>query len=98
LLEDYSAANVQRQIAFLREYERRTSEIPASSLDRDVAPDQQMLLNQIRSGLLSLETIRMWERNPGPAEGTNDRLQIAQGVPRISGLGLTLYFRCPAAL
>jgi hypothetical protein len=64
LLEDYSVANVQRQIAFLREYENKISEIPASSLYRDVAAHQQMLLNQIRSGQLSLETIRMWEKNP----------------------------------
>jgi hypothetical protein len=64
LLEDYSAANVQRHIAFLRAYEKKISEIPASSLDRDVVTDPPMLLNQVRSGLLSLETIRMWEKNP----------------------------------
>lgn len=63
-LEDYSAAGVQKQVAFLHEWEKKISSIPADGLDRSVAIDQQMLLNSIRSQLLSLETIRMWEKNP----------------------------------
>lgn len=63
-LEDYSGAAVQKQITWLREWQKKFESIPANGLDRDVAADQQMLLNSIRSQLLSLETIRMWEKNP----------------------------------
>ncbi|MBS1814412.1 MAG: DUF885 domain-containing protein [Acidobacteria bacterium] len=63
-LEDYSAAGVQKQVAWLHGWEKKIQEIPANGLDRDVAADQQILLNSIRSQLLSLETIRMWEKNP----------------------------------
>lgn len=63
-LEDYSAAGVQKQIAWLHEWEKKIASIPADGLDRSIAADQQILLNSIRSQLLSLETIRMWEKNP----------------------------------
>jgi len=64
MLEDYSAAAVQKQTVKLHEWEKKFESIPAEGLDRDVAADRQILLNSIRSQLLSLETIRMWEKNP----------------------------------
>ena len=63
-LEDYSAAGVQKQIAALHQWEKKISEIPADGLDAPVAADREILLNNIRTSLLSLETIRMWEKNP----------------------------------
>lgn len=63
-LEDYSASSVQKQIAALHIYEKKVEEIPPDALDASVAADRQILLNSIRSQLLSLEVIRNWEKNP----------------------------------
>ncbi|MGF7182360.1 DUF885 domain-containing protein [Tunturiibacter psychrotolerans] len=63
-LEDYSAANIQKQIAALHAYEKKVEAIDPSALDASVAGDRAILLNSIRSTLLSLEVIRPWEKNP----------------------------------
>lgn len=63
-LEDYSAAAIQKQVAALHLYEKKLDEIPADGLDASVAADREILLNSIRSQLLSLEVIRNWEKNP----------------------------------
>jgi uncharacterized protein (DUF885 family) len=63
-LEDYSAANIQKQITALHTYEKKVEAIDPSSLDASVAGDRSILLNSIRSTLLSLEVIRPWEKNP----------------------------------
>jgi uncharacterized protein (DUF885 family) len=63
-LEDYSAAGIQQQIAALHTYEARIAAIDPAALDAPVAGDRQILLNSIRSSLLTLEVIRPWEKNP----------------------------------
>jgi uncharacterized protein (DUF885 family) len=63
-LEDYSAANIQKEIATLHTYEKKVEAIDPSALDASVAGDRQILLNNIRSQLLTLEVIRPWEKNP----------------------------------
>ena len=63
-LEDYSAANVQKQIVALHAFEKKLTAIDPTALDANVAGDYQILLNNIRSQLLSLEVIRNWEKNP----------------------------------
>ena len=63
-LEDYSAATVQKQVAALHVYEKKIEEIDPSALDAPVAADRAILLNSIKSQLLSLEVIRNWEKNP----------------------------------
>ena len=63
-LEDYSSANVQRQIAALKTYETKIVAIDPAALDASVAGDRQILLNSIRSTLLTLEVIRPWAQNP----------------------------------
>ena len=63
-LEDYSAATIQKQIAALHAYEKKLAAIDPSALDASVAADHTILLNSIRSQLLSLEVIRNWEKNP----------------------------------
>ncbi len=62
-LEDYSAAGVQRQMTALRAYEKKIAAIDPSALDANIAADREMLLNSIRSSLLTLEVIRPWEKN-----------------------------------
>ncbi|HEX7158618.1 MAG TPA: DUF885 domain-containing protein, partial [Edaphobacter sp.] len=63
-LEDYSAANIQKQITALHTYETKLAAIDPSALDAGPAGDYAMLLNSIRSNLLTLEVIRPWEKNP----------------------------------
>ena len=63
-LEDYSAGGIQQQIAALHTYEGRIAAIDPAALDAPVAGDRQILLNSIRSSLLTLEVIRPWEKNP----------------------------------
>jgi uncharacterized protein (DUF885 family) len=63
-LEDYSAANIQKEIAALHTYEKKVEAIDPSALDASVAADRDILLNNIRSQLLTLEIIRPWEKNP----------------------------------
>jgi uncharacterized protein (DUF885 family) len=63
-LEDYSAAGVQRNAAALHEFEKKVEAIDPSALDAPVAADREILLNNIKSELLSLEAIRGWEKNP----------------------------------
>jgi uncharacterized protein (DUF885 family) len=63
-LEDYSAAAVQREITALRTYEKKVDAVDPSALDASVGADREILLNNIRSQLLTLEVIRPWEKNP----------------------------------
>ncbi len=63
-LEDYAPATIQAEIAALHSYEKKLAAIDPSALDGSVAGDHDILLANIRSELLSLETIRGWEKNP----------------------------------
>ncbi len=63
-LEDYSAAGVNEEIAALHAYEKKIDAIDPSALDASVAGDRMMLLNSIRSSLLTMEVIRPWEKDP----------------------------------
>jgi uncharacterized protein (DUF885 family) len=63
-LEDYSVANIQKQIAALHIYEKKIEAIDPSALDASIAGDREILLNNIHSQLLTLEVIRPWEKNP----------------------------------
>jgi uncharacterized protein (DUF885 family) len=63
-LEDYSAAATTAQIAALHDFEKRIAAIDPTALDAPVAADRDILLNNIRSLLLTLEVIRPQEKNP----------------------------------
>jgi uncharacterized protein (DUF885 family) len=63
-LEDYSAASIERETAALHTYEKKVEAIDPSALDASAAGDRDILLNSIRSTLLTLEVIRPWEKNP----------------------------------
>lgn len=63
-LEDYSSVNIQKQIAALHVYEKKLLSIDPTALDASPAADYAILLNSIRSNLLTLEVIRPWEKNP----------------------------------
>jgi uncharacterized protein (DUF885 family) len=56
-LEDYSRAGVSVRTAKLKQFEAEFAKLPAG-------PDRDLILSNIRAGLLELESVRSWERNP----------------------------------
>ena len=64
VLEDYSRAGTDKEIAALRTYEAKFDAVPASQLDESTRADLEMVRNNIRGNLLELETVRGWEKNP----------------------------------
>jgi uncharacterized protein (DUF885 family) len=56
-LEDYSKAGVAKRVTMLKKFETEFEKLPESA-------DRDLVLNSIRAGLLELETVRGWERNP----------------------------------
>jgi uncharacterized protein (DUF885 family) len=63
-LENYTRAGVDEEVAALKEYEAKFAAISPNSLDLSTQGDLAMVLGNIRSTLLTLETIRPWEKNP----------------------------------
>lgn len=68
-LEDYSRKKTDAWVADLVFFEHRIETIPATALDETTRGDRDMMLNNIRSTLLTLETIRPWEKNPDMYSG-----------------------------
>jgi uncharacterized protein (DUF885 family) len=64
LLEDYSRAGVDANVAALRTFEKRVEAMDATGLDETPAADRELVLTNIQGTLLALETIRAWEKNP----------------------------------
>ncbi len=64
-LEDFSQANIQAEIVALKASEARIEAIHPDSSPANFVPrsDREMVLATIRSELLTLETIRPWEKN-----------------------------------
>ena len=68
-LEDYSHKKIDAWIADLVYFQRRVESIPAAGLDQTTRGDREMVLGNIQSTLLTLDTIRTWERNPDMYSG-----------------------------
>jgi uncharacterized protein (DUF885 family) len=64
-LEDYSRKNIDAEIAALKSFEARIDTIRPDDSAADFVPrsDREIVLSTIRSRLLTLETIRPWEKN-----------------------------------
>ncbi|MGA2084529.1 MAG: DUF885 family protein, partial [Terracidiphilus sp.] len=64
-LEDYSRKNIDAEIAALKSFEKRIEAIRPDAAAADLVPrsDREIVLSSIRSELLTLETIRPWEKN-----------------------------------
>jgi uncharacterized protein (DUF885 family) len=71
-LEDYSRKNIDAEIAALKVFEKRIEAIHPDDAAADFVPrsDREMVLGNIRSALLTLETIRPWEKNADNYSGT----------------------------
>jgi uncharacterized protein (DUF885 family) len=65
-LEDYSRKTIDAEIAVLKEFETRIESIRPDSSPTNFVPrsDREIVLANIRSQLLTLETIRPWEKQP----------------------------------
>jgi hypothetical protein len=64
LLEDYSRAGVEKQIAALKSYETKFDAVPEGHLDQSTQGDLAMMRDSILGTLLELQTVRAWEENP----------------------------------
>ncbi|MGA2635233.1 MAG: DUF885 domain-containing protein [Terracidiphilus sp.] len=64
-LEDYSRKNIDAEISALKKFEKCIEAIHPDDSAADFVPrsDREMVLSTIRSQLLTLETIRPWEKN-----------------------------------
>ncbi len=62
-LEDFSQTRIDAEIADLNHFADQVSAIPAASLDQTTRGDRQMVLGEIHSRLLTLQTIRPWTKN-----------------------------------
>ena len=64
-LERYDRASIAKQTATLHDFERRVSGFSRSMASMSgPRPIAQLVLNNIHSTLLTLETIKPWEKNP----------------------------------
>jgi len=63
-LEDYSRSGINRQIALLKKFEQQVDRIDPAKLSLQESTDRQLVLDDVRSRLLTLEEIRPWEKNP----------------------------------
>ena len=63
-LENYSRASLDKEVVALRAYEKKVAAFPAAKLDQSDGGDREFLLGTIRSELLTLETIRPWQKDP----------------------------------
>jgi uncharacterized protein (DUF885 family) len=71
-LEDYSRKNIDAEIVALKVFEKRIEAIHSdpAALDLTTRGDREIVLSNIRSTLLTLETIRPWEKNADNYSGT----------------------------
>ena len=63
-LERYDRDSIAKQTAALHAFERRVSAFPRDGLDEWTAGDRQLVLNNIHSTLLEIETVKPWQKNP----------------------------------
>ena len=63
-LSSESRSEIQAQIDALHRFEREVAGFDAHGLSPFIANDRDLVLSQIRGSLLSLETVRRWEKNP----------------------------------
>jgi uncharacterized protein (DUF885 family) len=63
-LEDYSKARVDYQIKELEKYADQVKKIDPTALNEQTQGDRELLLYSIKSQLLTLQSIRPWEKNP----------------------------------
>jgi uncharacterized protein (DUF885 family) len=64
LLPSLSGEEIAQQVAALKKFLPEVDGFGAQGLSASVTADRELLLSSIHSQLLSLETVRQWEKNP----------------------------------
>jgi hypothetical protein len=89
-IEAYSAKDLAEEVAMLHKYEARVDQFSANGLTPIETADREILLGEIRSTLLTLETLRPREKNPdvysSGAAGTIYVLMVRKFAPPESRL------------
>ncbi len=63
-LEDYSPKAIAERIAALKNWEKEVQALDVKNEPVSVQDDRDLLLNDIKSELLTLEVIKPWQKNP----------------------------------
>jgi uncharacterized protein (DUF885 family) len=63
-LEDYSQAGRDANVKALQEWEEKVAAVDPATLSERVQGDRMLVLNNIRTTLLTLQTIKPWQKNP----------------------------------
>ena len=63
-LEDYSRAGVDANVKALQHWQTKVAAVDATKLGERVRGDYELVMNNIRSTLLTLQTLRPWQKNP----------------------------------
>ena len=64
LLDDYSAAGLDQQRTFYKDFQTRIAALDAAKLDKEQRVDLDIVKNNIDLGLLELDTIQSYKHNP----------------------------------
>lgn len=87
-LEDFSAENIARQLAWFRDMKGRLGAIPADQLTPDERVDQRILSGVIDGWILDLDVARSWQRNPmiyasAITDGVHNLMTMASAPPEV---------------
>lgn len=63
-LEGYSRADIEANVKALKQWEQRVAAVDPAPLGERLRGDRELVLNNIHSTLLTLQTIRPWQKNP----------------------------------
>ncbi len=63
-LEDFSKAGIDANVKALQEWETKVAAVDSTTLSEQVQGDRMLVLNTIRTTLLTLQHIKPWEKNP----------------------------------
>lgn len=63
-LEDYSKAEIDRQVEFYNTWLAKVEAFPVKGLTPDESSDRDLLMSSIKANLLELQNVKSWEKNP----------------------------------
>lgn len=87
-LEDFSAENIARQLAWFRDMKGRLGAIPTDQLTPDERVDQRILSGVIDGWILDLDVARSWQRNPmiyasAITDGVHNLMTMTSAPPEV---------------